>query len=49
MNTLNWINGAEEEGFARLRVCGSLIIGGIRVWGVPDPINLGGSGDAELD
>lgn len=46
---LSWIKGAEEEGFAGLRGRGSLIIGGLRVWGVPDSINLGGSGDTELD
>ena len=49
MNTLNRIKGREEVSFARLRGCGSLIVGGLRVWEIPDPINLGGSGDAELD
>ena len=41
--------GRRRDVDVRVRGCGSLIIGGIRVWGVPDPINLGGSGDAELD
>lgn len=27
----------------------AMAVGELRAWGVPDPINLGGSGDAKLD
>lgn len=49
MNTLNWINGAEEEGFARLRGCGSLIIGGLRVLRMEVDVRVWGLGRGFCD